>query len=99
MQLQHNFTGGSEGHWRIFEKVSKRSADVILGCTADKSQYSNLEYTELGTKRKICFAANPLQERIIYTGSQTAVVVPWRYVEQFSTPHPIKVPEDEAEYS
>lgn len=80
------------------EKVSKRSADIILRCATDEAQYANPEYTELGTKRKICFAANPLQERISYTGRQTAVVVPWHYSEQFSMPHPIKLPEDEAEY-
>lgn len=62
----------------------------------DKAPYS--EHTELGTRRRICFAANSLQERMSYTGRQTAVVVPWHHSEQFAIAHPIKLPEDEAGY-
>lgn len=77
------FPGGSEGHWKTLEKVSKCSVDITVGCTTDKAVYSNPGAQELGTKRRTCFAANPLHERISYNGRQTAVVVSQHYWEQF----------------
>lgn len=53
--------------------------DITVGYTTDKALYSNPGAQELGTKRRTCFAANPLHERIGYNGRQTAVVVSQHY--------------------